>query len=238
MTREALPVALLALVRRNRRRYGGYIVHVGIAVLLVGVAASSAFQHARDVRLAPGQTAVVNGYSIHYVRATSHLAAEKITFGAVLDVSKGGRHVTTLRPSRGYYPSLDQRDLGVVGRFFDGDSTSEVGLRAGLRRDIWTAVQPSLGGIQRFIATADRRFANIGPQAIPLLVAAIAQRYQTHPGSANFRLIVSPMVTWIWLGGLILIVGAIVAIWPPPRTAPRRVSAAYRARLEGELGHA
>ena len=44
------PVALLALVRRNRRRYGGYIVHVGIAVLFVGVAASSSFQHAVELR--------------------------------------------------------------------------------------------------------------------------------------------------------------------------------------------
>ena len=45
MAGEAAPLALLALVRRNRRRYGGYIVHVGIAVLFVGVAASSSFQH-------------------------------------------------------------------------------------------------------------------------------------------------------------------------------------------------
>ena len=47
----------LALVRRNRRRYGGYTVHVGMALLFIGVAASSAFQHARDVQLRPGQTA-------------------------------------------------------------------------------------------------------------------------------------------------------------------------------------
>ncbi len=50
------PRALLALVRRNRRRYGGYIVHLGIAVLFVGVAASSSFQHASELGLSPGQS--------------------------------------------------------------------------------------------------------------------------------------------------------------------------------------
>jgi cytochrome c-type biogenesis protein CcmF len=240
MTSEPAPVALVALVRRNRRRYGGYLVHLGVAAVLVGVAASSAFQHARDIRLAPGRSARVDGYDLRYVRATSALSNEKITFGAVIDVARKGRHVVTLRPSRNYFPSLDQGDLGVVGRFFDGDATSEVGLRASLRRDIWTAIQPDLGSVQPAIDAADRRFAklNLPPQAIGLLVAAVAQRYREHPGAATFRFIVSPLVTWIWIGGILVVLGAFVAVWPAPRGAPRRVSAAYRARLEGELGHA
>ena len=53
MAGESAPVALLALVRRNRRRYGGYIVHLGIAVLFIGVAASSSFQHATELALRP-----------------------------------------------------------------------------------------------------------------------------------------------------------------------------------------
>ena len=64
LTREPRPVALAALVGRNRRRYGGYTVHVGIAVLLVGVASSTAFQHVRDIRMKPGDTARVGGYDI------------------------------------------------------------------------------------------------------------------------------------------------------------------------------
>ena len=52
MSREARAAARwCSLVRRNRRRYGGYLVHVGVSVLFVGVAASSAFQAARDVAL-------------------------------------------------------------------------------------------------------------------------------------------------------------------------------------------
>ena len=47
MTHDPVPIALVQLIRRNRRRYGGYIVHAGLAVLLIGVAASSSFQHSQ-----------------------------------------------------------------------------------------------------------------------------------------------------------------------------------------------
>src|SRR4051812_29215188 len=54
MTGEAAPLALLTLIRRNRRRYGGYTIHLSMAVLFIGVAASSAFQHVRVVQMRPG----------------------------------------------------------------------------------------------------------------------------------------------------------------------------------------
>src|SRR5215208_3628587 len=63
--------ALVALVRRNRRRYGGYLVHAGITVLFVGIAASSAFQDEREVVLKPGQTASVGAYDVTYTKPTA-----------------------------------------------------------------------------------------------------------------------------------------------------------------------
>jgi cytochrome c-type biogenesis protein CcmF len=237
MTREPLPAALVALVRRNRRRYGGYVVHAGMAILFVGVAASSAFQHARDVRLSPGGSARVGGYDVRYVRPTARLASEKVSLGAVLDVRKDGRHVTTLRPTRGYYPSMDP-SLGPVGRYFDGQATSEVGLRAGLRRDLWMAVEPDLGSLQPIIRDADRRFANARPDVQAFLIAAVAARYARHPPPATFRMIVSPLVTWIWLGALVVVAGALIALWPAPLALRRRATAGYSARVARELGRA
>lgn len=52
-------MAAVSLVRRNRRRYGGYLVHVGMATLFIGVAASSAFQKAQDTRMKPGDTVTI-----------------------------------------------------------------------------------------------------------------------------------------------------------------------------------
>jgi cytochrome c-type biogenesis protein CcmF len=235
---EAAPVALVSMVRRNRRRYGGYIVHVGIALLFVGVGASAAFQHVRDVRLSPGKTTRIGGYDVRYVRATSQVAPEKVTLGAVLDVSRHGKHITTLRSTRGYYPSSDPT-AGPVGQYFDGDSTTEVGLKAGLKRDIWTAVQPDIGAMQKMIAGIDKRFPLAQGDTQRFLLTAVAQRYAVAPPPAVFRLIVSPLVEWIWLGGIVLGLGGLIAIWPPPRAERRRAPAkSWAARLGRELSRA
>jgi cytochrome c-type biogenesis protein CcmF len=235
MTGESPPRAALELMRRNRRRYGGYTVHAGMAVLFVGVAASSALGHVRDVRMTPGQTAKVGGYDLRYVRATDDVGTEKISFGAVLDVRKDGKHVATLRPSRHYFPSQDTGGLGQIGRFFEGEATSEVGLRTGLRRDVWTAVSPDLSDLKPFIDRADRQFAASSSDVKGLLIFALARRYRDNPPPATFRMLVSPMVTWIWIGALIMVLGALIAIWPAPLAARRRAAAASRAAYESRL---
>ena len=219
--------ATVTLVKRNRRRYGGYIVHVGMALVFIGVAASSAFQHAHDVVLKPGQTTRVGDYTIRYVRPTSAIgqragSLEKISFGAVLDVSKNGRHVTTLRPSKAYFPSQDASDLGAIGRFFEGEATSEVGMQAGLRRDLWTAMSPDISKMRPIIDKGDKAFAAIDGKVPPETQAqllgqaltGLVQRYRTQPPPANFRLLSSPLVAWIWIGGLVVFTGGLIALWP------------------------
>jgi cytochrome c-type biogenesis protein CcmF len=244
MTGDAPPTALLALVRRNRRRYGGYVVHAGMAVLFIGVAASSAFAHQRDARLSPGQTTKVGGYDVRYVKPTFDVAHDKrdtgsiVSLGAVLDVSKNGKHVTTLNPSRGYYPSVDVAQDGPVGRFYKGESTSEVGLRAGLRRDLWTAIEPDTSRIERLADVADRKFSDATPRLSLFIAGTLAAGYAKHPPPATFRVIDSPLVTWIWLGGLIVVAGALIALWPAGLRARRTAPAGYGARVARELGRA
>jgi cytochrome c-type biogenesis protein CcmF len=253
MTQDPLPVAFVQLIRRNRRRYGGYIVHAGLAVLLIGVAASSSFQHSRDVILKPGQSSSVDGYKISYVRPTASATAAKISFGAVLEVTKAGKHVTTVRTTRGFYPSQDPT-LGVIGRFFNGSSDSQVGLRAGLTKDIWTVINPDLTPLQAQISKGDRLFAKLlgqemtsfaarhltpgqAEQALAPLwqerdqaISGLAARFVSHPWSVNFLLIVSPLVTWIWLGAIIIAIGGLIALSPVPAFARRRAAASYPAR--------
>jgi cytochrome c-type biogenesis protein CcmF len=250
MSSDSVPRALLSLVQRNRRRYGGYLVHVGVAVLFVGVAASSAFQHARDVQLDVGQTAKVGDYRLTYVRPTGDLKAanngrlEKIDLGAVMRVSKGGKLVGTLRTERSFFPS-DDPTLGPVSRFFEGEATSEVGLRAGLRRDVWSAISPSVRDLRKQVAEGDRVFN--GARALPAAdrdvalakaLVGLTNSYAANPPPATFRLIVSPLVSWIWIGALIVFMGGLIAIWPSPRRAPRPVAARYAARVARELGRA
>lgn len=247
---EAAPVALAGLVQRNRRRYGGYVVHAGFAILLLGVAISSSFEHARDVTLRPGQSATVNGFDVRYARATSQPSAEKISLGAVLEVTKDGRDVATLRTTRGFYPSQDASQ-GIVGRFFGGEAESEVGLRAGLGRDIWVVIAPDLRPLAPIIdegnATFRRAMQSVmgeggDEQAVAQLfalrdaaVTAVARRFVTRPWSSDFRIIVSPMATWIWIGTIVTVLGGLIALWPAPAAARRRVSAGYAARVARDL---
>ena len=237
-TGASLPIALATLVSRNRRRYGGYVVHVGIALLFLGVAASSALQDVRDVRLRPGQSVHVKNYEIRYVRATGKLDHEKLSLGALLRVSKDGHHVATLAPSRGYYPSPDARQFGPIGRYFEGEATSEVGVKTGVERDIWTSVEPNIDSFAPMVDGIDRRFPLADAGAQGLLLNVIAERYRLDPPPAGFRMIVSPLVTWIWLGGLVAIAGALIALWPRPERARAWVLAVSKPRLGRAVGRA
>ena len=260
MTRDAWPLAFGALIRRNRRRYGGYIVHLGIATLLIGVAASSSFQHSRDVQLRPGQSTRVGGYTFTYVRPTEQATSAKLLFGAVLRVSRNGHTVETLRTARGYYPSTTDPTLGVISRFFGGQADSNVGLDAGLTKDIWSVVSPgdlTQTPIAGAIRQGDRVFgdylnnvlAKMGNQPRSVQVQAtnryyalrdaavegIARRYVTQPWPVDFLFEVSPLVTWIWLGAIITAFGGLVALWPLPVLVRRRSLAVYHDRLAREL---
>ena len=157
MARESVPVALVALVRRNRRRYGGYLVHVGIAVLFVGVAASSAFQ-APGARLAAARPDAARRRLRDHLRQADVAARRRAQRAARADRPRrrparaarrrpaADRCTPTSPTSRRPIPSL-----GPVSRFFEGEATSEVGLRAGLRRDLWTAVAPDIGRLRPVI---------------------------------------------------------------------------------------
>jgi cytochrome c-type biogenesis protein CcmF len=242
MTREVPPLAFVRLVRRNRRRYGGYIVHAGVAVLLIGVAGSSSFQHSREVTLSPGQSAKIDGLSVKYVKPTVAATSQKLSFGAVLAVYRGRKLVTKLQTTRGFYPSQDPT-LGPISRFFNGEADSNVGLQAGLTRDIWTVVNPDLTPLQGLIGQGDRVFTaaikkaetdrpaqaqaalNTLWQYRDAAVVGIASRYVSHPWPINFLLIVDPLVSWIWIGAIIIAGGGLIALWPVPRLARRRAPA-------------
>jgi cytochrome c-type biogenesis protein CcmF len=250
MTRDSHPVALVALIRRNRRRYGGYIVHVGIAVLFVGVAASSAFQTQHLVELRPGQSDRVGDYTITYERPTSRVVAadngrlERIDLGARLVARRGDGPPQALDTYKSYFPSM-ATDLGAISRYFEGEATSEVALRAGIRRDLWAAVGPDIARLRPRIEEGDKVFAEATELSqadrnafLGEALRGLTQSYTDEPPAATFRFIVSPLVSWIWLGGLIVIGGAGIALWPAGARARRPATAAGLARVARELERA
>jgi len=239
VAKESVPVALVQLIKRNRRRYGGYVVHIGIVVLFVGVAASSSFKDVRDVALKPGQSATVGGREFTYVKPTSELVAapngrlERIVFGADLRVDGQPMHT-----SKDYFPSQDTT-LGPVSRFFDGEATTEVALNASLGKDTWAAVAPDIAKLRPQIEEGDQVFDKAaddltGDQANEFLAVALqglTDAYADNPPPARFRFEVNPLVTWIWIGSLIAVLGGILAGWPTKRGLTKIASAKYAARV-------
>jgi cytochrome c-type biogenesis protein CcmF len=242
MAGESPPRALVALVRRNRRRYGGYVVHLGIAVLFVGVAASSSFQHASELQLTPGASTRVGAYRVRYVKPTATITPKydrahtgsTLSLGAVLDVSKNGKHVATLHPSEGYYAS-GEAGQGTVGSLIGGQPVSHISMDGGITRDVWSAIQPNIEApaLKRIVTAGDK---TLSPEEAPVALLYLARAYLKQPPPAQFHLIVSPLVMWIWIGGLIVFLGGLIAVWPAPSTVRSRVVARVRARRRAPRG--
>ncbi|HEY1854515.1 MAG TPA: cytochrome c-type biogenesis CcmF C-terminal domain-containing protein [Solirubrobacterales bacterium] len=280
LTGEEMPKALLGIVARNRRRYGGYIVHIGVAVVLIGIAASSSFQTNQNVELKPGESRVIDGRKVTYVRPTSKVTGLAFTVGAVMRVQEGGS-AFTLRPERHFYRPTGRGGIGGISSYFDGEADSDIGLKAGLGHDTWIANQPNIVGIQRKAKVAEQGFKaciEAGPgtpqsckdvsalmraaAANPALEAKalgqieklqeltakqIARSYLTEAAPTQFKVIINPLVTWMWIGGLIALAGALIAIWPSRgrrkgalvRTETDALKEAkYREIRDAELDHA
>ena len=244
--------ALLTVVGRNRRRYGGYIVHAGLAILFIAVAASTSFQTSADLRLRPGQSANVGDYRVTYREPTASIdgGEQRLNFGAIVDIRRDGKQVALVAPSRNYYSSQAN---DTIRSFFEGEATSEVGRKGGPGSDLWTAMRPDLTGFDREIDRADRRIPAVIDRSVPadappamrqalianlqgVAIRNLQRRYLQHPPPVDFRVNVNPLVIWLWIGGAIAVTGGLIAIWPAPAARRRRVSDVYAARLARELG--
>jgi cytochrome c-type biogenesis protein CcmF len=168
--------ALTSLVGRNRRRYGGYIIHCGVIVIFVGITGSSAYQIEKDVVLERGEQASVGRYTLHYTNLTRLVQTTHEAFIAEVQVARGGKPVTTLYPEKRLY-------------FAQNQPTTEVALRTSLLEDLY------------------------------LILAGFEAS-----GTATLKVFVNPLVAWLWIGGVVIVIGTLIAIWPErrPHRVPRR----------------
>jgi cytochrome c-type biogenesis protein CcmF len=86
--------SVFRLIARNRRRYGGYIVHAAIVLLAIGIAGSSAYQTVHERVLRPGQSIEAAGYALTYVTSTGVHGPNYRGFRAVVAASGHGQHFT------------------------------------------------------------------------------------------------------------------------------------------------
>ena len=114
LTGESVPAAFSSLIGRNRRRYGGYVVHAAVVLLAIGVAGSSAYDSVVEGKLARGDSLSVGGYTLTYRNLTERDAANATEIRAVLDVRRGGDNLGTLEAGKNAY-SVEQQVSNEVG---------------------------------------------------------------------------------------------------------------------------
>jgi len=157
--------------RHSGRRYGGYLVHVGVILMAVGVIGTRGYPFETEVELSPGEPVDVGAYTLVYDELRQEAAGDHLSTWAAISVYRDGDYLATLTPRMNRYPSFDQTFMVPA-------------LRTGLREDIYLVL---------FSSSVDRL--------------------------VNVKVILNPLINFLWLGGLVFLAGGLLALWPSPARA-------------------
>jgi cytochrome c-type biogenesis protein CcmF len=128
--------AFSSLVGRNRRRYGGYVVHAAIVLLALGIA-GGAYGATKVQHLQPGQTMTIRGYRLSYLGSVVRHGPNDVEERARLAVSRGGDRLGVFLAGKNNYPAEQQtsnevairsdwlraEDLFIIGDQFNKDGS-------------------------------------------------------------------------------------------------------------------
>ena len=110
-----LPRALGRTLTRNRRRYGGYIVHMGVVLIFLGLAGAS-FVTQWSGNLSKGQSFTVGAYTLTYEQTRLSEKPGIMVAEVVMDVARGGHHIATLHPQDNFFTAQQQNQSNVALR--------------------------------------------------------------------------------------------------------------------------
>jgi cytochrome c-type biogenesis protein CcmF len=171
--------ALVRLVAGNRRRFGGYLAHMGVITLAVAVAASSAYKSETEATLRKGETMSLRGHTIRLDELWGRQEPQRFVLGASVTVLRNGEPSGTMDPRLNFYTMSEQP-----------------------------------------ITTPAVRSRASGDLYLNLMAV------ERDGSSATIRMIVEPLVPWIWFGGFIIVLGALITVWPGARRSPAPVRVA------------
>jgi cytochrome c-type biogenesis protein CcmF len=117
---EPYPVALVLLIQRYRRRYGGYIVHLGLICLALGIIGSHAFQQEHDASLKPGQSVTIGDYKLVYFGNTDTTYSDVEIIAAQLQVWHNGQLEEYIYPARQFYPNFQNEPASQISITTEG----------------------------------------------------------------------------------------------------------------------
>lgn len=161
--------ALINLTLKNTRRYGGYIVHFAVVLLVVGFT-GNAFNEEHQIELAIGEAFETKGYTLTCVDIMRRDTPNYITDEAKLELSRNGKVLDIMLPERRFYKASEQ-------------PTTEVEIYSSFKEDF-------------YVSFVGKNQAN---------------------NKAVIDIYINPLVIWVWIGGLMLAFGSIVAMFPNKR---------------------
>jgi cytochrome c-type biogenesis protein CcmF len=178
-TGEGVGTALMNLVRRNGRRYGGYIVHIGVLLICLGIIGNTFYQEEGQANLRVGESVTVANYTLTYNKMDAIQGPNYTEFAAILDLAKNGQPDGQILAKKNIYAKNAEQPM------------TEVGLRTGPIEDVYVV----LAG-----------FDNMGE-------------------TAAIKVYINPLMSWMWIGGLVMILGVLISAWP------RRTAATAEVRV-------
>lgn len=117
---EPYLLAFSMLIQRYRQRYGGYLVHLGLVVLAVGVIGSHFFQVQQDADLKSGQAMQVAGYRLVFQDNLDTISPNAEVVSARMQVWQGGRYLRAISPGRKFYPGATNQPVSEISIISDG----------------------------------------------------------------------------------------------------------------------
>jgi cytochrome c-type biogenesis protein CcmF len=164
--KENLIQAFLSLITRNRARYGGFLTHIGIVLIALGIIGSSFYAIEKTETLNIGDSMSIGEYRLRYNELVLKQDNEKVSAVASVTVDRNSRRAGIMHPSYDYWFSYK-------------DHFAEVAVRT-------TPVED-------------------------LFVSLVWTSYDPNDKSGTFRVLVNPLVVWIWVGGGFMLLGGVIA---------------------------
>ena len=164
--------AFFGLIWANKPRYGGYIVHIAIILIAIGIVGSSFYDVEKEATLMPGESMTIKNYTLTYENMDSYQTESKQVVTATLSVYNQGKLIGKLIPEKHYHLIADQW-------------MTEVAIRSTLVEDLYV-----------ILVSGDEN------------------------GTTAFKVVVNPLVNWIWVGGGVFLLGGLIAFWPDRRKLP------------------
>lgn len=168
--------AFQSLLAKQRRRYGGYTVHLGILAIFLAFL-GNAVKADVDATLQVGQEVELGDYTVRFDGLETEPKLDKVEIYAALTLLRDGAEVGQLRPAR-----FDYNDYSMLaGEAPDPMKiTSEIFIRSTPVEDVYVAL------------------LTVDPER----------------ELAAFKMVVLPFTWWFWVGGLILVAGTLICMWP------------------------